>query len=149
MTLRRVATTLAAALVSCAAVMAFTGAMFGILDRREEGLAAAGPFMAFGSLAFLTAALVCCIPVLSILTATRLLPRPSRSAVIGAFLAMLTAPGIIAVMFGDGRDWIRQLPYLVVKPEMMLPWMLPFAIPGAVLGALWASGTPSRRTNSK
>jgi hypothetical protein len=145
MTLRKVVSILAAALLSCAVVMAFTGAMFGILERREEGITAAVPFLAFGSVAFLTAALTCCIPVLSILTATRLLPRPKWSAFIGAFVTMLTAPWVIAAMFGDGAEWIRQLPSLVVKPERMLPWVLPFAIPGAVLGALW----PSRHAHTK
>ena len=62
---------------------------------------------------------------------------------------MLTAPWVIAAMLGDGEDWIRELPYLVVKPERMLPWVLPFAIPGAVLGALWASGSASRQANLK
>ena len=147
MTLRKVASTLAVALLSCGTVMAFTGGMFGILDAREEGITAAVPFLAFGSAAFVIAALVCCIPVMSILTVTRLLPRPKWSALIGAFLTMLTAPWVIAAMFGDGQDWIRQLPYLVVKPARMFPWVLPFAIPGAVLGGLWA--TKSRQANAK
>lgn len=149
MTLHKVARTLAAYLLSCGVVMMFTGAMFGILDGREQSIALAVPFLAFGSAAFVTAALVCCIPVFSILTMTRLLPRPMWSAVIGALLTMLTAPWVIAAMFGDGQDWIRELPYLVVKPERMFPWVLPFAIPGAVLGALWASGPASRQANAE
>jgi hypothetical protein len=37
---------------------------------------------------------------------------------------MATAPAIIAAMFGDAADWIKQLPYFVVQPEMMLSWVL-------------------------
>ncbi len=51
--------------------------------------------------------------------------------------------------FGDGEDWIRELPYLVVKPDRMLPWVLPFAIPGAVLSVLWATGADSRQANAE
>ena len=149
MTLRKVAWTLAAAQLSCAIVMTFTGAVFGILDGREEDVLAVVPFLAFGSGAFLTAAVVCCIPVFVILTVTRRLPRPTWSAVIAAFLTMLTAPWVLAAMFGNGEDWLRELPQLVTKPERLFPWVLPLAIPGAVLGALWAFGTASRQSNAK
>lgn len=139
MTLRKAAWTVGVALLSCAVVMAVTGSMFAVLEEREEGIAMAGPFVVLGCSAFLVAALMCCVPIFSILHATRLLPRPSRSAALGAVLAMLPAHAVIAAVLSDGEDWIARLPYVILEPGMMLTWVLPFAIPGAVLGALWAS----------
>jgi hypothetical protein len=142
MTVRRTAKALVLAVLSCVAAMAFAGAMFGIFEEREEGILLAGPFAAFGSLAFLVAAVLCCIPVLTILTLTNRLPRPTLSAALGAFLAMPTAYAVVSWVFRDGEPWIDTMMHALRQPhlEMLAVWVLPFAVPGAVLGALWPRG---------
>lgn len=146
MTFRGMAKALALATMSCAVAMAVAGAMFGIFEEREEGVLLAGPFAAFGTFAFLVAAVLCSIPILTILTMMNRLHGRMGLTVLGALLTMPVAFAVVTWIFRDGEPFISTLMHALRKPapEMLAVWVLPFAVPGAVLGALWPSASSRR-----